>query len=138
MTEPIKLPPLPRPPIHLSNWTNELCEWAKDYATDAVEQATADLRAELARKDESFNVVYDHCAGVIKSLEKAEVDLAEVQAELTRLRTLRPMTEDGDPDEWKQFWCAGIDGLYPSINDDDIGSQVGWTPLLEPTESESS
>ena len=46
MSETIKLPDLPRPPIHLSGWTNELCEWAKDYARRAVEQNTAELRAE--------------------------------------------------------------------------------------------
>ncbi len=46
MSEPIKLPDLPRPPIHLSGWTNELCEWAKDYARRAVEQNTAGAKAE--------------------------------------------------------------------------------------------
>ena len=49
MSEPIKLPPLPRPPIHLSGWTNELCEWAKDYARLAVEQNTEALRADAER-----------------------------------------------------------------------------------------
>jgi len=49
MTEPIKLPPLPRPPIHLSGWTNELCEWAKDYACLAVEQAVAAEREACAK-----------------------------------------------------------------------------------------
>jgi hypothetical protein len=49
MTEPIKLPQLQRPPIHLSGWTNELCEWAKGYARLAVEQAVAAEREACAK-----------------------------------------------------------------------------------------
>jgi len=44
MTEPIKLPPLPVILIHLGyGWM------AEDYARLAVEQATAELRAEIER-----------------------------------------------------------------------------------------
>ena len=47
MTEPIKLPPIPTEWQRV--WTNELCEWTKDYARLAVEQNTAELRAEVER-----------------------------------------------------------------------------------------
>jgi hypothetical protein len=98
MTEPIKLPPLPRPPIHLSNWTNELCEWAKDYARLAVEQATAELRAEVERLRADYGnacktVAQMHAAATGRPGEGPRLgvveDMAAMHAEVERLRANR-------------------------------------------------
>jgi hypothetical protein len=93
VTEPIKLPPLPKPPIHLSGWTNELCDWAVDYARLAVEQATAELRAELATAEyalrskgyrKSCDISACNCGDQWSHGGNADARLRELSSELHR------------------------------------------------------
>jgi hypothetical protein len=82
MTEPIKLPPLPEP-LQFHSRRKQI----QAYATDAVEQATADLRS-LAGKWEALYQAQVQLSEVAqKRAEKAEAERDEARAELARLTT---------------------------------------------------
>jgi hypothetical protein len=81
MTEPIKPPPLPAPPIHLSGWTNELCEWAKDYARLAVEQATAEMRRDIARSKNDVEQMQHEINMLASRAVKAEAEREKARTE---------------------------------------------------------
>jgi hypothetical protein len=86
MTEPIKLPPLPVILIHLGyGWM------AEDYARLAVEQATAELRAELATAEyalrskgyrKSCDIPACNCGDQWSHGGNAEARLRELSSEL--------------------------------------------------------
>jgi hypothetical protein len=87
MTEPIKLPPF-SPNLRVSERQRE---FAQDYARLAVEQATAELRAELAAVTERAENLdrakeFMRCALSVRTDERDEA-----RAELARLTTLRPI-----------------------------------------------
>jgi hypothetical protein len=147
MTEPIKLPPLPRPPIHLSGWTNELCEWAKNYARLAVEQAAADLRERLAKAEADSNVwaeryrkaalerdeAQDELARLtelLSDVRAVEAELAEKSDELARLTTLRPYEEHAEGA--KLYWVK--DGSE-WVCDPLLKRPSHWTPLPDVKEA---
>jgi len=110
MTEPIKLPDMPFDLYHGIQDCDQYNAIRK-YTTDAVEQATADLRAELA-------AMTDHWY-------KARAERDEVRAELARLTTLRAHT--GHTHTGLVLWHFAS-GAATVSRKAQAGS-IGWTPL---------
>jgi len=92
MTEPIKLPPLGRA---AGIWAPAYGESeVRDYARRAIEQATADLRAELASVLADWNDIVKAIGsptngGAIGHAKALRRERDEALAELARLTTLR-------------------------------------------------
>jgi hypothetical protein len=114
MTEPIKLPPDPLVTMNKATLDRQIAY--------AVEQATADLRAELTRLSFESN----RCAILAKDrIEKAEAERDEARAELARLTTLRPHT--GHTHTGLALWRFAS-GAATVSRKAQAGS-IGWTPL---------
>jgi hypothetical protein len=111
MTEPIKLDDL-KHQDQCRYWRHgDSCDCGADQLPEhlAVEQATADLRAELTREGALREQVADDLARAIQRAEKAEADRDEARAELARLTTaaqkvidrMQMDIDDGSrPDQW--------------------------------------
>jgi len=133
MTEPIKLPEMS---FDLYHGIRDLDQYKAilEYARLAVEQATADLRAELASclgsmdylAGERNEAIFKHASALARA-HKAEADLAEARSELARLTTLRPASEhDGKPAVW---WLNSA-GNWLRISESRFGMDgCYWTPL---------
>jgi hypothetical protein len=132
MTEPIKLPPLPMPDgtaygPHRTAEHYFLHAKMRDYARLYVEQATAELRAELEDMEQRALSEWHQKLEAQERAEKAE-------AELARLTTLRPASEhDGKPAIW---WLNSV-GNWLRISESRFGmDHCYWTPLPEPKEAD--
>jgi len=112
MTEPIKLPDMPFDLYHGIRDCDQYNAIRK-YTTDAVEQATADLRAELA-------AMTDHWY-------KARAERDEARAELARLTTLRPIASL-PPNTQCLRWTQSRTGQHWMLVDKHDWHDF-WTPL---------
>jgi hypothetical protein len=105
MTEPIKLPPDPLVTMNKATLDRQIAY--------AVEQATAEWKADLRSADE-----------IIRHLQE---ELAQAQAALARLTTLRPASEwDGDLAIWRY---KSHPRYLVSDKDCETYDLIGWTPL---------
>jgi hypothetical protein len=167
MTEPIKLPPLTVrmlmdvfrshariPPALLSaSWKDGIDidapspkaqRLVESFATLAVEQATADLRAMLDRAIERLHAAeaalqpvkaerdearaeLARLTELLSDVRAVEAELAEKSDELARLTTLRPVSE------WKEedvvFWELYGPAEYARWRHSDAFHASHWTPL---------
>ena len=106
MIEPIKLPPIPD---NLLGAHNAIIAAIRAYARFAVEQNTAELRAEVER----------------------------LRAELARLTTLRPASEH-DGESWAIWYDMAVNGVPVAIAlaaNNSLMQCAGWTPLPDVKET---
>ena len=95
MSEPIKLPPIPATLVQLGYGF-----LAEEYATDAVEQATADLHAEVEK-------LRAELARMVRRAGQSKAHRDEVGAELKRLTTLPCSAAHAPPPPPPPLWSKG-------------------------------
>ena len=98
----------------------------------AIEQATADLRAELTREGSLREQVADDLARVIQRAEKAEAERDEARAELARLTTLRAMNDEERKSGVGVYWNQNLEGQWKPTHPN---YATRWTPLPDVKEA---
>jgi hypothetical protein len=138
MTEPIKLPPyllagtLVREGVN-KHRARDIEQWMNEEVALAVEQATAELRAEVERL--RADAADFHMAYRMKCDEETKaqaVEIKRLRAELARLTTLRPHACDDEYDGEKLFWGKDGDSW---ICDPLFVHSTHWTPLPDVKET---
>jgi hypothetical protein len=145
MSETIKLPPIHE---NVRSYTRIMLQ---EYATQAVEQATAELRsklsAALARVEalaqseqsmrEGFDIVCDNYQTLSKELSKIQAERDAALAKVARYETLRPASEYAEPWDYPGlWWYLRPDGSMSATLGNRFDNACGWTPLpdvKEPT-----
>jgi sRNA-binding protein len=110
----------------------------RNYARLAVEQATADLRGQLAAMTRRANDEY-LAASAHRNwaelqrirAEKVEAERDEARAELARLTTLRPASEHDPNEDGYARWFFHKDDYWAEVGSDHRKPQYAthWTPL---------
>ena len=130
MTEPIKLPPLPMPDgtAYGDNRTIKghyfMPEKVRAFATLAIEQATADLRADL---EFQTNARLKDAEDFRVKLKQERKERDEARAELARLTTLRPIASL-PPNTQCLRWTQSRTGQHWMLVDKHDWHDF-WTPL---------
>ena len=88
MTEPIKLPNMPFDLYHGIQDCDQYNAIRK-YTTDAVEQNTAELKAEVERLRDGLLAWQTASMDIMRQLKKAEAEVERLRADAERYRWLR-------------------------------------------------
>jgi hypothetical protein len=151
MTEPIKLPPyllagtLVREGVN-KHRARDIEQWMNEEVALAVEQNTAELRAEVERLRAELAIKADNLRGAegaiavlldqrdkcIAQRDEAHAEVERLRAELARLTTLRPHACDDEYDGEKLFWGKDGDSW---ICDPLFVHSTHWTPLPDVKET---
>ena len=132
MNEPIKLQDVPVSQRDLQWHT------AATKALRAVEQATADLRVELAAIKVENAKAFDTIATIAAERDawgdrylKASLQRDEARAELARLTTLRPASEHDPTKDGYARWFFHTDDYWAEVGSDHRRPQYAthWVPL---------